>query len=118
MNEKLTKKRPCAKECPLRIVMDRLGDKWSVLIISILWENETMRFNEIHNSIDGISLKVLTSCLRTLEADKFITRTVYAEVPPRVEYSLTEIGRDIVPYIQQLSEWAGKNLSNVKGKNE
>jgi len=110
MNEDLTKRKPCEKGCPFRTVMDRLGDKWSVLIIMILMEKGTLRFNELHKSIDGISLKVLTSCLKTLEANNFVTRTAYLEVPPRVEYSLTAIGRDIVPYIQQLSEWSHKNV--------
>lgn len=111
MNDNLTKIKPCEKGCPFRIVMDRLGDRWSVLIIMILWENGTLRFGELHNHIDGISLKVLTSCLKTLENENFVIRTVYPAVPPKVEYGLTQIGRDIVPYIQQLSEWSHKNLT-------
>jgi DNA-binding HxlR family transcriptional regulator len=111
MDKDLTKRKPCGNECPFRTVMDRLGDKWSVLIIMILWERGLLRFTELHNSIDGISLKVLTSSLKMLEKNKFITRTAYPEVPPKVEYKLTQLGNDIVPYIQQLSEWASKNIT-------
>lgn len=110
MNKDLTKIKPCGEDCPFRTVMDRLGDKWSVLIILILWEKGKLRFGELHERIDGISIKVLTSSLKTLEKDKFISREVYAEVPPRVEYQLTELGKELVPYIQQLSEWANRSL--------
>jgi len=73
-------------------------------------EKGTLHFNELYKRTDGISLKVLTSCLMTLEANNFVTRTAYLEIPLRVEYRLTAIGRDIVPYIQQLSEWSHKNV--------
>ncbi len=110
MNEDLTKIKPCDAPCPFRKVMDRLGDRWSVVIILILWEKGILRFGELHKRMDGVSEKVLTSNLRALEKDKLIVRKVYPEVPPRVEYSLTDAGRDIVPLIQQLSEWSHKNL--------
>ncbi len=74
------------------------------------WEKGILRFGELHKRMDGVSEKVLTSNLRALEKDKLIVRKVYPEVPPRVEYSLTDAGRDIVPLIQQLSEWSHKNL--------
>lgn len=105
------KQRPCEEGCPFRIVQDRLGDKWSVLIILILDEAESIRFSDLHNRIDGISLKVLSSCLRNLERDNLIVRTSYDEVPPRVEYALSVLGKDLVPYIKKLSEWAMENLS-------
>lgn len=90
--------------------MDRFGDKWSILIISTLSENGAMRFNELSSCIDGISLKVLSSTLRILEKDAFISRTVYPSVPPKVEYELTKLGQDIVIYIKEISNWAIKNI--------
>lgn len=110
MRKELTKIKPCEHPCPFRTVMDRLGDKWSVPIIMILQEEGTLRFGELLNHIDGISLKMLSSCLKKLEMEKLIKRTVYPEVPPKVEYSLTPTGRGLTPHIQQLSEWAHKNL--------
>lgn len=90
--------------------MDRFGDKWSVLIINTLSENGVMRFTELSSSIDGISLKMLSSTLRVLEEDAFVLRTVYPEVPPRVEYELTSLGREIVSYIKSISDWAVQNI--------
>ncbi len=110
MDDNLTKRKPCDNECPFRVVMNRFGDKWSILIIQILAENDILRFGELLNRIDGISLKVLTSSLKTLEKDGFITRQVYSEVPPRVEYRLTQIGQDVIPYIDQMIVWAEKNV--------
>ncbi|MCH3994827.1 MAG: helix-turn-helix transcriptional regulator [Prevotella sp.] len=110
MQKELTKIKPCEHPCPFRTVMDRLGDKWSVLIILLLQDEGTLRFGEMLGRIDGISLKVLSSCLKKLEKDKLITRKAYPEVPPRVEYTLTQSGHGLVPYIRQLSEWSQKNL--------
>lgn len=90
--------------------MDRLGDKWSILILNVLFENGVLRFNELMSCIDAISLKVLASTLHTLENEGFVSRAVYPEVPPRVEYRLTKQGRDLIPFIQSLSEWAVKNI--------
>lgn len=90
--------------------MDRFGDKWSVLIINTLSENGVMRFSELSSSIDGISLKMLSSTLRVLEEDAFVLRTVYPEVPPRVEYELTSLGREMVSYIKSISDWAVQNI--------
>lgn len=110
MNKDFVKLKPCGDGCPFRIVMNRLGDKWSVLIIMILWEKGILRFGELHVYIDSISLKVLTSSLKTLEQNGFISRIAYPEVPPRVEYQLTDLGCELVPYIKQLSDWANTNL--------
>ena len=92
--------------CPIRNVISRFGDKWSLLIILILSENEKLRFNQLGKLIPDISTKVLSSTLKTLEADNLIKRTVYPEVPPRVEYNLTETGISLVPIINQLTQWA------------
>ncbi|HCO66357.1 MAG TPA: transcriptional regulator [Dysgonomonas sp.] len=111
MQKDFQKKKLCSDRCPLRVVMDRFGDKWSVLILLTLSENGIMRFNELANCIESISLKVLSSTLKILEDDGFISRQVYAEVPPKVEYELTEVGSEIVVYIRNISEWANLNLS-------
>ena len=99
--------------CPIRNVISRFGDKWSLLIILILSENEKLRFNQLGKLIPDISTKVLSSTLKTLEADNLIKRTVYPEVPPRVEYNLTETGIRLVPIINQLTQWALDNMKPI-----
>jgi DNA-binding HxlR family transcriptional regulator len=100
--------------CPVRNVLDRFGDKWSILIILILGEAGKMRFNGLHKSIGDISQKMLTTTLRTLEADGLISRKVFPEIPPRVEYELTEIGTSLVPHIVRLSAWADEHMPAIK----
>ncbi|MCD8185407.1 MAG: helix-turn-helix transcriptional regulator [Rikenellaceae bacterium] len=95
--------------CPIRDVLSRLGDKWSILILVTLHVNGTMRFNEIFRSLADISQRMLTVTLRSLEADGLVGRRVYPEVPPRVEYRLTEKGHSLIPYLQGLIDWAEKN---------
>lgn len=99
--------------CPIRNVISRFGDKWSLLIILILSENEKLRFNQLDKLIPDISTKVLSSTLKTLEADNLVKRTVYPEVPPRVEYNLTETGISLVPIINQLTQWALDNMKPI-----
>jgi DNA-binding HxlR family transcriptional regulator len=99
--------------CPVRQVLDRIGDKWSTLIILILGENGVMRFNAIGESIGDISQKMLTATLRNLEADGLVSRTMYPEIPPRVEYALTELGQSLLPLIRQLDVWAEKNFQTI-----
>lgn len=105
--------------CPIRNVLDRFGDKWSLLVISILSESFTcteekkMRFNELYKAIDGISQKMLTVTLRTLEADGLIQREVFPEVPPRVEYELSPLGKTLAPHILGLSQWAEAHQSQI-----
>ena len=100
-------------KCPVRNVLDRFGDKWSILVILILSQEEKMRFNELHKAINDISQKMLTVTLRTLEADGLISRKVYPEIPPRVEYRLTDIGTSLVPHITNLSKWANENMHAI-----
>ena len=83
--------------CPVRNVLCRLGDKWSMLVLITLNANGTMRFCDIHKTIADISQRMLTVTLRTLETDGLVSRKVYAEVPPRVEYELTERGKSLIP---------------------
>jgi len=114
MNKILIKRKPCDNKCPLRIVMHRFGDKWSILIIQILSEENILRFGELLSKIDGISLKVFSSTLKMLEKYGFISRKVYPEVPPKVEYKLTKLGQDILPYIEKISTWAENNIKRKK----
>ena len=99
--------------CPVRDVLSRFGDRWSVLVLVTLGANGTMRFNEIHRTIEDISQRMLTVTLRTLEQDGLVRRKVYAEVPPRVEYSLTERGRSLLPHIEGLVGWALENMPGI-----
>lgn len=100
-------------ECPTRIVLDRVGDKWTVLIIEILDEGPK-RFSEIRVAIGGITPKVLTSTLRSLVADGLVTREVFAEVPPRVEYALTDLGRSLLGPVEALRRWAEINVAAIE----
>ncbi|MFC0516005.1 winged helix-turn-helix transcriptional regulator [Mucilaginibacter angelicae] len=99
--------------CPVRNVLDRFGDKWSVLVMINLGNNGIMRFNELQKSIPDISQKMLTATLRSLEADGIVSRSVYAEVPPRVEYQLTELGETLLPHIRGLSQWAFTHMATI-----
>ena len=86
-----------------------------MLVLCVLSENEATRFNEIGKAIPDISPKVLTDTLRNLEADGLVSRKLYAEIPPRVEYSLTATGKSLMPHIESLVEWAVNNLENFPG---
>lgn len=99
--------------CPIRNVVARFGDKWSLLVLLVINSNVTVRFNELGRQIPDISTRVLSSALKTLEADGLIDRKVYAQVPPKVEYSLTDTGRSLIPLIMQLTEWAQQNMTKI-----
>lgn len=99
--------------CPIRNVVARFGDKWSLLVLLVINEAGIVRFNELGRMIPDISTRVLSTTLKTLEADGLIDRKVYAQVPPKVEYTLTETGRSLIPLIMQLTEWAQQNMKNV-----
>ena len=99
--------------CPVRQILSKIGDKWSMLVIFILENNGTMRFNSLQKAIPDISQKVLTSTLRNLENDGYIIRTIYPEVPPRVEYSLTERALTLLPHLNGLIDWANNNLAAI-----
>lgn len=91
-------------ECPVATTVSLIGSKWKLLIMRNLLVRP-WRFNELKNSLDGISQKVLTDSLRSMEDDGIITRTVYPEVPPRVEYALSELGESMRPIIKSMEEW-------------
>lgn len=99
--------------CPVRNVIARFGNKWALLVILILSENKVLRFSELKKMIPDVSSRMLSSTLRTLEADGLVSRKVYPEVPPKVEYSLTETGLSLVPFIVQLTEWAQKHMKFI-----
>jgi DNA-binding HxlR family transcriptional regulator len=102
------------ENCPVRTVLDRIGDKWSILVIGTLGENEKLRFNELNKLIGDVSQKMLTVTLRTLEADGLVKRTIYPEVPPRVEYEITKLGKTLLPHINGLAKWAKANIDTIK----
>lgn len=99
--------------CPVRNVIARFGSKWAILTLLVIGSQDVVRFNELNRLIPDISSRVLSSTLRTLEADGLIDRKVYAEVPPKVEYRLTEVGKSLLPLIQQLTDWALANMKSV-----
>lgn len=99
--------------CPVEITMSLIGDKWKVLIIRDLLTG-TKRFGELKKSVTGITQKVLTSNLRQMEASGLIKRKVYAEVPPKVEYSLTETGLSLKPILDSMVKWGNEYMENKK----
>lgn len=103
----------CIESCPVRNVVARFSGKWSMLVLCVLSENETTRFNAIAKAIPDISPKVLTETLKSLESDKLIKREIFAEIPPRVEYSLTDLGRSLMPYIEGLLGWAIEHFDAI-----
>lgn len=99
-------------ECRIMTTMAMISNKWKVLIVCKLRDG-TLRFNEIMRSLQGVSQKVLTSQLRELEDDGLVARKVYAEVPPRVEYTLTPLGRTLVPVLNNLEQWAEAHADEI-----
>lgn len=99
--------------CPTRQVLDLIADKWTVLIIRRLADG-TLRFAQLRRSVDGISQKVLTNILRSLERDGIVTRRIYASVPPKVEYSLTALGLSLCNLVEGICSWAEANIEQVQ----
>lgn len=100
-------------DCPIRNILARISDKWSLLVLYTLNQEPTMRFNALQKSIPDISQKMLTVTLKTLEEDGFVSRKVYAEVPPKVEYSLTDRALSLLPCINILIAWAKENMEDI-----
>jgi DNA-binding HxlR family transcriptional regulator len=98
-------------------ILNRIGDKWSVMVVGML-ARRTMRFNELRHAIGGISQRMLTLTLRNLERDGLVTRTVYPEIPPRVEYALTDLGRTLTGPLNALWDWAALYQHRVKQARE
>jgi DNA-binding HxlR family transcriptional regulator len=104
-------------DCPTRVVLDRIGDKWTVLVVTQL-KAGPMRFSELRDGIGGVAPKVLTQTLRRLERDGILTRTIYPQVPPRVEYELTALGRSLIAPIDAVSEWAETHVGQITAARE
>jgi DNA-binding HxlR family transcriptional regulator len=99
--------------CRAREVLQRVGDKWSVLVIDLLGQG-TKRFTELHRAVDGITARMLTVTLRGLERDGIVTRTIHPVIPPRVEYALTPMGRTLLDTIGQLVTWTDSHLPEIE----
>ena len=105
---------PLFPQCPVRNVLSRIGDRWSLLVLLALHDKAgTMRFSDLCKTIPDVSQKMLTSTLRKLEADDLLSRTVYPEVPPRVEYKLTKRGKTLIPLLNQLVDWSLDNMDAI-----
>lgn len=101
------------EKCHARELLDRVGDKWSVYVLHVLSSAGAVRFNDLRGRVDGISQRMLTVTLRGLERDGLVARTAFAEVPPRVEYSLTPLGSTLSALVCGLVEWSGAHLPEV-----
>ncbi|GAB3399043.1 helix-turn-helix domain-containing protein [Flindersiella endophytica] len=108
---------PYRADCPTRPILDRIGDRWTVLIVGALWDG-SVRFGELRRRIAGISQKMLTQTLRGLERDGLVRRTVFPDVPVRVEYTLTEAGRTLREPLRALEEWSIAHLGDVSAAQE
>lgn len=98
-------------------ILSRVGDKWTVLVVEFLGDGP-MRFSELRRSIGSISQKMLTTTLRGLERDGFVTRTVYPTIPPRVDYELTDLGRELLVPVRALGDWARANMGRIEAARE
>lgn len=105
---------PHFPDCPIRNILARISDRWSMLILLTLnGKQEPMRYSDILAAIPDISQKMLTVALKNLEADGLVERHAFAEIPPRVEYNITERAKTLMPHINSLVEWALDNLADI-----
>jgi DNA-binding HxlR family transcriptional regulator len=118
MDENILKKYSDADHCPVRNVLERFGDKWSLLVLMLLEDGKILRFSEINGYIQTISQKMLSVTLKTLEADGLIRRTVYPQIPPKVEYELTPMGQSLLPHLHDLAKWALVNMDQIKASRQ
>ena len=108
---------PYRAGCATRRILDRIGDRWTVLVVSVLGDGDA-RFSELRRRVEGVSHKMLTQTLRGLERDGLVRRTVYPEVPVRVEYALTDAGRTLLEPLRALQEWSIEHLSDVSASQD
>lgn len=101
------------RDCPISNILSRISDKWSILVIFTLEQTAVMRFGELQRAIPDISQKMLTVTLRTLEQDGIVNRRVYAQIPPKVEYSLTSRGQSLLPRLNALIDWAKEQMDAI-----
>ena len=101
--------------CPIRQVISKFGDKWSMLVLYTIGksENNVLRFSELHEHMIDCSQKMLSQTLKNLESNKLVSRKVYPVVPPKVEYSLTEVGKSLIPTLDSLVAWGNENMNAV-----
>jgi len=104
--------------CPVDGLMPRLGDKWTIHIMAMLQVNDRLRFSELKRGIEGISQKMLTVTLRALERDGLVTRSVFPEVPPRVEYALTPLGKTLLPAMHEFMDWLQDSWPTIQQNRE
>ncbi len=100
-------------DCPIRNIISHITDKWSLLVLYTLEQKEVLRFNDLWRQIPDISQKMLTSTLRHLENDGIISRELFSEVPPRVEYRLTERGKSLMPHLDALLGWGINHFGEI-----
>lgn len=117
MVTKLTRGDLFDPDCPTRVVLDRIGDKWTALVIGALFEGP-MRFTQLRQRVGGVAPKVLTQTLRAMERDGLLTRTVFAQVPPRVDYTLTDLGRSLAAPLAVLTDWAETHVGAIVASRE
>jgi DNA-binding HxlR family transcriptional regulator len=104
------------EDCPLTFALTLIGSKWRLPIIWALWQDKTLRYNELKRRVDGITNMVLSSSLKEMETQGLVVRKQYMEIPPRVEYSLTKAGEDLIPSLESLAKW-GKSMQNIRIEN-
>ncbi|MBH0161652.1 winged helix-turn-helix transcriptional regulator [Fictibacillus sp. 26RED30] len=102
------------EDCPLTFALTLIGSKWRLPIIWALWKNKRIRYNELKRQVDGITNMVLSQSLKEMEKQGLIVRTQFMEIPPRVEYSLTEAGEALIPSLKSLAEWGKEMQIKVK----
>lgn len=110
MNESIAQKYSDIQHCPIRNVISHFSTKWGLLILSMLGEYQCLRFNEMSRALPDISPKVLSTTLKMLESDGLISRKLYPEVPPRVEYSITGKGQSLIPILNELIKWGIRHM--------
>jgi len=99
--------------CPVKNILHSLGDKWSIMVMLHLGKHQVLRFNELKNNVSGISQKMLTVTLRTLESHGLIARTIYPQIPPKVEYAITEMGQEFLQHLVVMLNWACVNMDAI-----
>ncbi|WP_053850232.1 helix-turn-helix domain-containing protein [Streptomyces sp. NRRL B-24085] len=106
------------RDCPTRAVLEVIASKWTMLVLVALEDGRPMRFTELRRRLDGVTQKVLTSTLRSLEREGLLAREVYPTVPPRVEYRLTGLGREVGALIQHITDWSQANIGTIRAARE
>jgi len=106
------------RDCPTRAVLEVIASKWTMLVLVALEDGRPMRFTELRRRLDGVTQKVLTATLRSLEREGLLSREVYPTVPPRVEYQLTGLGREVGALIQHITDWSQANIDTIRAARE